>query len=128
MHAVCLHEQAHISAKLGWIREIKVSMESGEHAHNLTPARKLVCMHPKCLRAQAHISAILGRITESKVYIESGKHAGPFGAQNLTRAHKLMCMHTMCLCAWAIYQQIGLDQKDEGIYEIRRTYQTYLSS
>jgi len=27
MHAMCLHAQAHISAKYGWIREIKISME-----------------------------------------------------------------------------------------------------
>ena len=27
IHTMCLHTQAHISAKLGWIREIKVSME-----------------------------------------------------------------------------------------------------
>ena len=108
-------------------------MESGEHAkparaHKLTRAHKHVCMHAMCLRARAHISAKLGRIRKIKVSMESGEHAGPFWAQNLTRAHKLMCMHTMCLCAWAIYQPIGLDQKDEGIYEIRKTYRTYQSS
>ena len=33
VHApLCLRAQAHISAKLGQIREIKVSMKSGEHA------------------------------------------------------------------------------------------------
>ena len=32
MHAMCLRAQAHISAKLGRIRKIKVFMESGEHA------------------------------------------------------------------------------------------------
>ena len=32
MHAVYLHANAHILAKSGHIREIKVSMESGEHA------------------------------------------------------------------------------------------------
>ena len=32
MLPMCLHAQAHISAKLGWIREIKISMEPGEHA------------------------------------------------------------------------------------------------
>ena len=32
MHDMFLHAQAHILAKLGQIREIKVSMEPGEHA------------------------------------------------------------------------------------------------
>ena len=32
MHAMCLREWAHISAKLEWIREIKVSIESGKQA------------------------------------------------------------------------------------------------
>ena len=31
MHAMCLRAQAHILAKLGQIREIKISMELGEH-------------------------------------------------------------------------------------------------
>ena len=56
MHAMCLCARAHNSANLGQIREIKISMESGEHAgplwaQNLTQAHKLVCMHVKCLRA-----------------------------------------------------------------------------
>ena len=42
MHAMCLHARAYMSAKLGKIREIKVSMESG--AHNLDQARKFSCM------------------------------------------------------------------------------------
>ena len=87
------------------------------------------CVHARyVLVCKSQISAKLSRIREIKVSMESREHTGPFGAQNLTRAHKLMCMHTMCLCAWAIYQQIGLDQKDEGIYEIRRTYWTYQNS
>ena len=63
MHApYVLAWTAHISAKLGHIREIKVSMESGEHAgpllaHNLTQAHKLACMHSMYLHARAHISA-----------------------------------------------------------------------
>ena len=53
IHAMCLCPQAYISAKLGWIRGIKVSMESGEHArhfwaHNSPGARKLVCLHAIC--------------------------------------------------------------------------------
>ena len=32
MHTMCLHAWAHISARLEWIGEIKVSMESGDHA------------------------------------------------------------------------------------------------
>ena len=31
MHSMCLHAQDHISAILGWIREIKVYKESQEH-------------------------------------------------------------------------------------------------
>ena len=66
---------ARISAKLGWIREIKVYLESGEHAgpvlaQNTTQVCKLVCMHAICLHAQDHISAKLGRIREIKVYME----------------------------------------------------------
>ena len=34
-YAMCLHGEAHISAKWGWIREIKVSMESGKHAGHI---------------------------------------------------------------------------------------------
>ena len=70
-----MHPQAHISAKFGQIREIKVSMESG--AQNLTQAHKLACMHAMCLCAQAHISAELGHIREIKVSMESGKYAKP---------------------------------------------------
>ena len=67
MHTMCLHAWAHISAKLGWIRKMKVSMELGEHAqplwaHNLTKAHKLACMHE-----QAYISAKFGQIREIKV-------------------------------------------------------------
>ena len=75
-----LHAQAHISAKLCRIREIKVSMESGEPAwplcaHNLTRACKLACMHAMCLRVQAYISAKLGQLREIKVSMESGEQA-----------------------------------------------------
>ena len=31
-------------------------------------------------------------------------------------------------CSGPYLSQIGLDQKDEGIYGIRRSYQTYLST
>ena len=69
--------QAHISAKIGWIRDIKVSMESGDHAgplsaHNLTRARKLAYMHE-----QAYTSAKFGQIRDIKISMESGDHAGP---------------------------------------------------
>ena len=65
MHITFWRASANISAKLGQIRAIKVSMESGEHAgpvwaHNLTVTRKLVCMHAMCLCAQVQISAKLG--------------------------------------------------------------------
>ena len=75
----------HTLAKLGQIREIKVSMKSGEHteavrAHNMTKACKLACMHAMCLHAQAHISAKLGQIRKMKVSMESGEHARHFWA------------------------------------------------
>ena len=77
MHALFLHAQANISAEFRELRDIKVSMESGDHAgpllaHNMNLARKLVCMHAMCLCAQAHISAKLGQIREVKVYMDSG--------------------------------------------------------
>ena len=77
MHAIFFHAWAHISAKLGQIREIILYMESEKHprpplAHNLTQARNLACMHAMCLHAQAHISAKLGQIREIKVCMESG--------------------------------------------------------
>ena len=80
---MCLHALAHISAKLGWIRKRKVSMESGEHTkpilvYNTTQAQKLVCMHAMCLRAWAYISAKFERIRDIKVSMESGDHARPF--------------------------------------------------
>ena len=82
MQAMFLRARAHTSAKFGWIREIKVSMESGEHAgpfgsKNLTQSHKLACMHTICLRASAHISAKLGWTRMMKVSMESGEHAGP---------------------------------------------------
>ena len=106
MHAMCLHARAHISAKLKWIREIKVSMEPGEQARlfwaYISPwAYNQSCMHPKCLRAQAHISAKLGQIREIKVSMESGEHAGHLWAHHLTQACKLAYMHTVCLHAQA---------------------------
>ena len=72
MHPMCLWAQGHISAKLGQIREIKVSMESGEHArplwaHNVTQAHKLACMHTIFLHAHTQISANFCQITKIKV-------------------------------------------------------------
>ena len=104
MHPMCLCAQANISVKLGRIREIKVSMESGEHvgplwAHNLTQAHKLACMHTIGLHVQAYISAKFGQIREIKVSMDSGEYAVPLWAQNLTQACKLACMNAMCLHA-----------------------------
>ena len=52
---------AQITAKLGQIRDIKVSLELGEHdgpvLPHMTPARKLACMPTMCLHAQGHILA-----------------------------------------------------------------------
>ena len=85
----CVHARyvlvckSQISAKLGRIREIKVSIESGEHAgpfgaQNLTRAHKLVCMHAMCLCALAHKSAKFGWIRKIKVSMKSGEHTGPY--------------------------------------------------
>ena len=97
---MCLRAQAHIIAKLDQIREIKVSMETGEHveplrAPNLTQARNLACMHPMCLRAQAHISAKLDQIREIKVSMESGEHAQFFCAHNSPKVGKLLKLQTI---------------------------------
>ena len=106
MHHMCLHAWAHISAKFGRIRKMKVSIESGKHNrpiwfNDTTQASKRACIHAMCLPAWAHISAILGQIREIKVYVESGKHAGLLWAHNLTGPRKLACMHPMCLHAQA---------------------------
>ena len=106
MHAMCLCAQAHISARLGLIRKIKESMESGEHArpvwtHNTTQACKLACMHAMCLRARDYISAKFGRIRDIKVSIESGEHTRPVWAHCFSGARNFACMHAMCLCAYA---------------------------
>ena len=78
MHAMCLHAQAYISAKLGQIGKMKVSMELGKHTrpiqvHNTTQTRKVVCMYIMFLRAWAHFSAKLEWIREIKVSMESGR-------------------------------------------------------
>ena len=74
MHTLCVHAQAHISAKLSQIRDIKVSMELGEYAGpisalHLIQAYMLACMHTICLHAQAHIFAKLCHFREIKVTI-----------------------------------------------------------
>ena len=79
MHAICLCAQAYISAKLGRIREIKVSMQSGKPArhiwpHNMTQANKLVCMNAIFLRARIHILVKLCQISKIKVSMESGDY------------------------------------------------------
>ena len=56
MHAFFLCEQTHILAQLGQIRNIKVSMESGEYigpiwVQNVTWAHKQACMHAVFLHA-----------------------------------------------------------------------------
>ena len=81
-----------------------------------------------CLCAQTHISAKLGQIREIKVSMESEEHAGPLGAQSLTQTQA--CVHVIYVlaCLGPYLSQIGLDQKDKGIYGIRRTYRTYLST
>ena len=81
MQALCLRAWAHMSAKLDWIRKIKVSMESGEHAgpvstYNVTQAHKLACMHTIFLHAWTNISANLAWNREIKVFMKSGEYAG----------------------------------------------------
>ena len=133
MHPTCLCAQAHISVILGLNRKIKVSMELEEHArpvwvHSLNKACKIACIHAMCLCAQAHISARLSLIRKIKVSMESGDNASPDWAYKTPQACKLECMHTMCLLLGIIYQPTGWDQRDQGIYRIRRTYWTCLST
>ena len=104
MVTMCLCAWDLSQAKLGQIRKIKVSIESGEPArpiwaHNSPWAQKVAFMHTMCLQAQAHISARLDQIREFKVSIESEKHARPLWAHNVTQAHKLACMQTIFLHA-----------------------------
>ena len=75
MHDIFWHAWVQMLAKWGPIREIKVSMESWEHAwtlwvHKVTQAYKLAYMHAMFLCTQAYISAKLGQIREIKVSIE----------------------------------------------------------
>ena len=104
MHPMCLRAQAHISAKLGLIREIKVSMESGEQArpfweHTSSWACKLGCMQALCLHFWAHISAKFGWIRKMKVSMELGEHTRPIWVHDVTQALKLACMHIIFLHA-----------------------------
>ena len=100
----CVHA-CYVLVFLGWIRKMKVSMESGEHnrpiwVHNTTQAHKLACMHAMFLCAQAHISAKWGLIRKIMVSMELGEHGRPVLAHNMSPAHKLACMHAMFLHAW----------------------------
>ena len=100
-----LCSQPHISAKLGQIREIKVSMESREQARplgaqNLTQVHKLACLHTMCLCAQAYVLAKFGQLREIKVSMESGKHAGHICAYYVAQTNKLACMHAIFLRSW----------------------------
>ena len=102
MHLMCLCARAHISAKLGQIRKIKVSMESWEQAHPFwaqtsSQASKLSCMHTICLHALAHISAKLGLIRKMKVSLELEDHTRPIWVHNTTQARKL-CACMLCAC------------------------------
>ena len=76
MHTMRLRAWAHISAKLGWIRNMKVSMDSREHTgpiwvHNMTQAHKLACMHIIFLHTQTQISAKFCHSSKIKVSMES---------------------------------------------------------
>ena len=95
MYIIFQCASAYMTAKLGQIIEIKVSMESGEHAravwtHCMTWAYKLAYMHTIFFHAQAHMHAKLGRIREIRVSMEWGKHAGPLWAHKVTSVHTLV--------------------------------------
>ena len=94
------HKQAHISAKLGWIWDINVSMDLGEHAGPLSANKvaqtpKLACIHGIFLHAKACILAKFGGIRDIKVFMESGEIRGHTWAHSVTNAHKLACMLTI---------------------------------
>ena len=73
-YAMCLHGEAHIVAKFGLIRKIKVYMESEQNGpvwgHNVTQAHNLACMHIMFQNAESHILAKLCQISEIKVSME----------------------------------------------------------
>ena len=99
---MCLHAQAHISANLGQIRKIEISMESGGHAgHDYDVcacerrhACMLACMHTIFWCAYAHISANLGQIRKIEISAESGGYAG-HDYDVFACACMLVCMHTI---------------------------------
>ena len=69
----------HSWAKRGHIRNIYISMKSGENtilvlAHYITRAHKLACIHVVFLHEQAHILAEFGQIREIKVSMELGEN------------------------------------------------------
>ena len=70
MHTIFWCAKAHISAKFGLIREIKVSTESGGHAGHNYGVCAYACKHARML-------AKFGQIREIKVYTESGDYARP---------------------------------------------------
>ena len=67
-----MHAQAHISAKLGQIGDINVSMESGKHAGHIcayyvAQTNNLACTHAIFLHGQTHLSVQLSPIREIMV-------------------------------------------------------------
>ena len=73
-------------AKFGQIREIRVSMESGEHADTVWPN--------KITQVLANISVKLHQIRDMRVSMKSGKHVGLISGDNMTQSHvNLVIVH-----------------------------------
>ena len=79
--------------------DIKVSMESGEHAGvvwaHMTQEHKLVWMHTMFLNTKGNLSANLDQIREIKVCLESGKHVNHIWAHNVVQAHMVLSKHAI---------------------------------
>ena len=74
MYSKFLHAQAHILSHLGKNTDMKVPMETREHAwhvktHNVTSAHKLWYIYTLCLFVWAHNSVILDPIAEIKIFV-----------------------------------------------------------
>ena len=126
MHAIVRHDWAYFCTKFGQIKEIKVSMESGEHtrpvwAHNMTKACKLACMHAMCLCTQAYRGMPASLRARVDLYAQKDTACYPDSIYNLislihsnlaeiwANAHKhITWMHTSLHALVVLCTQIGV--------------------
>ena len=102
MHLMCLCAQAYISAKLGRIRGIKVSMESGEHAnlseHIIWPkhASLHACMLCACMLGP--ISQANWVKSERSKYLWNQKNMPDISGHKILPEHTSLRAYTLCAC------------------------------